>query len=88
MTSVLDPSAVITKSHPLLPFRTHSYWLRKGNNADQLSRKSAKKDEYDDLLDGLLSKEEKKSNKRKDNIQPYSSTYLDPPNNMFDMKKT
>jgi hypothetical protein len=39
---------------------------RKGNmNADQLSRKSGKKDEFDDLLDGLLSKEEKRSNKKK-----------------------
>ncbi len=54
-----------------------------------MSRKPAKKDDFDDLLDDLLTKEEKRSNKKKDTMQPYSSTYLDPPpNHMIDMKKT
>jgi len=57
---------------------------------DQLSFKSAKKDEFDDLLDDMLNKHEKKANKNKekDVIQPYSSSFLDPPPPPFDLKKT
>jgi hypothetical protein len=55
-----------------------------------MSRKSAKKDEFDDLLDGLLSKEEKKNTKKreKESMQPYSSTYLEPNPPINDFKKT
>lgn len=54
------------------------------------SGKSVKKDEFDDLLDDLLSKEEKKATKKKEReaVQPFSSTQLDFQNSIPDFKRT
>jgi hypothetical protein len=60
-------------------------------NADQISRKSAKQDEFDDLLSDLMGKEDKRNQKKKDrdSMQPYSSTFLEPNiNNNMDFKRT
>lgn len=52
------------------PPATLSFENRKtGEQVEQVSRRSGKsmvKDEFDDLLDDMLSKEEKKINKKKD----------------------